>query len=140
MRDNETIIRELYAVAEGNQLDMETFVSAFSDHGSMTDIPAGATLRGTAIGDYIGALTTAFPDIHRELFRLYVAGDVVVVELAIRGTHRGALSLPSGALAPTGRTIDVPCCDVFHLENGKIASFHCYNAASVMRQQLGLGG
>jgi ketosteroid isomerase-like protein len=137
MRDNETIIRELYAVAEGDQSNMETFVSAFSEDGYMTDIPAGTKLRGKAIGDYIGALSTAFPDIHRELFRFYVVGNVVVVELAIRGTHKGELSLPSGVLAPTGRTIDVPCCDVFHLEGGKVISFHCYNAASVMQQQLG---
>jgi len=116
---------------------METFVSAFSEDGYMTDIPAGATLRGKAIGDYIGALTTAFPDIRRELFHIYVAGNVVVVELAIRGTHRGDLPLPLGTLAPTGRAIDIPCCDVFRLENGKVASFHCYNAASVMQQQLG---
>lgn len=140
MRDKETIIRELYAVAEGDGFNMETFVSAFSDDGYMTDIPAGATLRGKAIGDYIGALTTAFPDIHRELFQIYVTGDVVVVELAIRGTHKGDLPLPSGTLPPTGRTIDVPCCDVFHLENGKVTSFHCYNAASVIQQQLGLAG
>ena len=140
MHDNETIIRKLYAVAEGNQLDMATFVAGFADDGYMTDIPAGATLRGKAIGDYIGALTAAFPDIHRELFGVYVAGNAVVVELAVRGTHTGTLSLPSGALAPTGRTIDVPCCDVFKLENGKVTSFHCYNAASVMQQQLGIGG
>lgn len=139
MRDNETIIRELYAVAEGEPSDMEAFVSAFSSDGYMTDIPAGATLRGKAIGDYIGTLADAFPDIHRELFSIYVSGNVVVVELAIRGTHKGALSLPSGVVAPTGRRIDVPCCDVFHLENGKVVSFHCYNAASVMQQQLGIG-
>lgn len=138
MRDNKTIIRELYAVAEGDQLDMNTFVSTFADDGYMTDIPAGVTLRGKAIGDYLKALTSAFPDVHRELFEFYVMGNVVVVELAIRGTHKGELSLPSGALAPTGRTIDVPCCDVFHLENGKVTSFHCYNAASVMQQQLGI--
>ncbi len=140
MNDNETIIRELYAVAEGDRFNMEAFVSAFSDDGYMTDVPAGTTLRGKAMGDYIGALTTAFPDIHRELFKVYVTGDVVVVELAIRGTHTGELPLPSGTLAPTGRTIDVPCCDVFHLENGKVTAFHCYNAASVMQQQLGLTG
>jgi ketosteroid isomerase-like protein len=137
VNDNERIIRELYAVAEGDRFNMETFVSAFSDDGYMTNIPAGATLRGKAMGDYIGALTTAFPDIHRELFKVYVTGNVVVVELAIRGTHKGELPLPSGTLALTGRTIDVPCCDVFHLENGKVTSFHCYNAASVMQQQLG---
>jgi ketosteroid isomerase-like protein len=138
MSDNETIIRELYAAAEGDGFNMETFVSAFSDEGYMTDIPAGATLRGKAIGDYIGALTAGFPDIHRELFQMYVTGDVVVVELAIRGTHTGELPLPSGTLAPTGRAIDVPCCDVFRLEKGKVTAFHCYNAASVMQQQLGL--
>ncbi|WP_336743345.1 nuclear transport factor 2 family protein [Aureimonas altamirensis] len=140
MPDNEAIIRELYDLAEGEGSDMERFVAAFSDDGYLTDIPTGATLRGRAIGDYIGRLTTAFPDIHRELFKLYTAGDVVVVELAIRGTHLGDLPLPSGTLAPTGRTIDVPCCDVFHLENGKVTSFHCYNAASITAQQLGIEG
>ena len=137
LTEAQAIIRGLYAVAEGDRFNMEAFVSAFSDDGYMTDIPAGVTLRGKAIGDYIGALTTAFPDIRRELFHIYVAGNVVVVELAIRGTHRGDLPLPLGTLAPTGRAIDIPCCDVFRLENGKVASFHCYNAASVMQQQLG---
>jgi hypothetical protein len=51
MSDNETIIRNLYAVAEGDRFNMETFVSAFSANGYMSDIPAGATLRGKAIGD-----------------------------------------------------------------------------------------
>ena len=140
MSDNETIIRELYTFAEGDRFNMETFVSAFSEDGYMTDIPAGTSLRGKAIGDYIGTLSSAFPDIHRELFSVYATGDVVVAELAIRGTHTGVLPLPSGSLTPTGQTIDVPCCDVFHLENGKVTSFHCYNAASVMQRQLGLIG
>jgi hypothetical protein len=63
--------------------------------------------------------------------------NVVVVERATRGTHKGELTLASGTLVPTGKAIDVPSCDVFHLESGKIISFHCYNAASVMQQQLG---
>jgi hypothetical protein len=68
-----------------------------------------------------------------------VMENVVVVALATRGTHKGELTLASGTLAPTGKAIDVPSCDVFHLESGKIISFHCYNAASVMQQQLGVG-
>ena len=104
----------------------------------MCDIPSGMKFRGKAIGDVINGLASAFPDIHRELFSIHVAEDVVVVELAIRGTHKGELPLASGTLAPTGKTIDVPCCDVFHLERGEVMSFHCYNAASVMQQQLGL--
>lgn len=29
--------------------------------------------------------------------------------------------------ARTGETFDIPCCDVFHLRDGKVVSFHCYN-------------
>ncbi|WP_341485878.1 hypothetical protein [Thioclava sp. GXIMD4215] len=59
-----------------------------------------------------------------------------MVELAIRGTHRGALMTPTGPLAATGKVIDVPCCDVFRMKDGKVAAFHCYNAFSIMQQQL----
>jgi SnoaL-like polyketide cyclase len=77
-------------------------------------------------------------DVLRELFNIYVAENVVVAELAIRGTHKGELTFASGNVAPTCKAIDVPSCDVFHLKRGKVISFNCYNAASVMQQQLSL--
>ena len=138
MLSNEEIIRELYAAAEGQGTDIEKFVSMFSDEGYMRDVPSGTEFRGQAMGDSIAGLVSAFPDVHRELLNIYVAKDVVVVELAIRGTHKGELALASGTLAPTGKTIDAPCCDVFKLEGGKVTCFHCYNYPSVMLQQLGV--
>src|ERR1700720_343467 len=136
---NEEIIRKLYAAGEGPGLDTEKFVSFFSKEGYMYDVPSGTKFRGKAIGDSIAALASAFPDLHRELLSIYVAENVVVVELRIRGTHKGELALASGTLAPTGKAIDVPCVDVYHLEGGKVISFHCYNQPSVMQQQLGVG-
>jgi ketosteroid isomerase-like protein len=109
----------------------------FSDEGYMLDMASGTKFRGKAIGDSIASLASAFPDVHRELLSIYVAENVVVVETAIRGTHKGELALVSGTLAPTGKTIDVPVCDVYHLEDGKVISFHCYNLPSAMLQQLG---
>ena len=138
MLDNEKFIRKLYTYGEGDQMNVEKFVSMFSDEGYMLDMASGTKFRGKAIGDSIAGLASAFPDVHRELLSIYVAKNIVVVELATRGTHNGELPLASGTLAPTGKAIDVPSCDVFHLENGKIISFHCYNEASVMQQQLGL--
>jgi len=35
---------------------------------------------GQAIGDSINAFANAFPDVHRELFNIYVVEYVVVVE------------------------------------------------------------
>jgi len=139
MNTNEQIIRELCAAAEGQGLDPGKLASMFSHDGYMWDMASGTKFRGQAIGESIAGLARAFPDVHREIFGIHVAGDVIIVELAIRGTHQGPLELPSGTLAPTGKVIDVPSCDVFHLENGKIKSFHCYNEASVMLQQLGVG-
>lgn len=138
MRSNEEIIQELYVCGEGQGMDTKKFVSMFSQEGYMLDIPSGTKFRGQAIGDSIAALARAFPDVHREILSFDVAENVVVVELTIRGTHKGELALASGILAPTGKTIEAPCCDVFKLENGKITSFHCYNYPSVMAQQLGV--
>jgi len=67
------------------------------------------------------------------------ADGVVVVELRLQGTHAGDFPTPDGVLPATGKRFDVPCCDVFVLEGGKVKSFHCYNMRSVWLSQLGAG-
>lgn len=140
MNDDVQAIKDLYLAAEGDGLDAARFRSGFSEDGYARDIPTGIEFRGEDIARLATGMAQAFPDVHRELFSIYRMEDVVVVELAIRGTHKGVLATPEGDIPPTGRTIDVPCCDVFHLRDGKVISFHCYNAASIMRHQLGLDG
>ena len=136
MLEHEKFIRKLYAYGEGQGIDTQKFVSMFSDEGYMLDMASGTKFRGKAIGDSVAGLASAFPDLHRELLSIYVAENVVVVETAIRGTHKGELALVSGTLAPTGKTIDFPGCDVFHFEGGKVISFHCYYLPSVMQNSL----
>jgi ketosteroid isomerase-like protein len=85
--------------------------------------------------EYYGA---AFSDMHRELYNVYVSGDVVVVQLALQGTHDGPLHLPFGMLPPTGKRMDAPCCDVFKLADGKLHRFDCYPEGSVILSQLGV--
>ena len=118
-------------------MDTEKFISFFSADGYMRDMASGTEFRGKAIGNSIAGFVHAFPDLHRELLSVYVVDDVVVVELAMRGTHTGDMPLPSGTRAPTGKTIDVPSCDVFRIDAGKIISFRCYNEASILQMQLG---
>jgi ketosteroid isomerase-like protein len=135
---NEKIIRELYEAAEVK--DVARFVSLFTPDGYFWDVSAGAKYYGDDIGDTVTTYGEAFPDMHRELERFYVTGDVVVVELSLNGTHKGPLSLPAGIIPATGNEMHAPCCDVFHLENGKVKSFHCYTAATIMLGQLGVLG
>jgi hypothetical protein len=82
----------------------------------------------------------AFPDMHRELYQLYVSGNIVVVQLALQGTHFGPLHLPAGTLPPTGKRMDAPCCDVFEMADGKSKRFGCYPEGSMTLTQLGVIG
>lgn len=77
---------------------------------------------------------------HREIYRFYTKDDVVIVELAPQGTHEGNFYTGGSVRPPTGKKMDSPCCDVFHLKNGKVRSFHCYNLPSVILQQLDVLG
>jgi ketosteroid isomerase-like protein len=77
---------------------------------------------------------------HRELYRFFVVGDTVIVELALQGTQNGPLEFPSGTIPPTGKRMNAPCCDVFRLKNGKIQSFNYYPSGTVILTQLGVLG
>jgi len=58
---------------------------------------------GRALADPVRNYGTAFSNMHRELYRIYVDGNVVVVQLALQGTHDGPLQLPFSELPATGK-------------------------------------
>jgi predicted ester cyclase len=138
--NNEQIIRGAYERAE--KVDLKGWVESFASDGTFTDMSMGVTYRGpggpTGLGTPVEVYAKAFPDMHRELYRFFSVGDVVVVELALQGTHKGPLATPMGILPPTGKRMDAPCCDVFRLVNGKIQSFNCYPSGTAIFAQLGV--
>lgn len=138
--ENEKLIRSLYAVAETQ--DSRLFTSLFTEDGYFYDVSAGIKYYGKEIGKTVDVYATAFPDMHRDLIDIYVKDDenLVIVELTLNGTHKGPLELPAGTIPATGKVMQTPCCDVFHIENGKVKSFHCYTAGTIMLGQLGVIG
>ena len=137
-KKNEEAIRHLYAVAETK--DTQKFVSLFTPDGVFYDVSAGKKYAGKELGLTVDIYGRAFPDMHRELYSMYVTGDTVVVELALQGTHKGPLALPAGTIPATGNKIDAPCCDVVQLKDGKVVTFNCYTAGTVLLGQLGVLG
>jgi ketosteroid isomerase-like protein len=133
---NEETIRRAYQRAE--EKEIEAFIGCFTDDGTFTDQSIGVTYRGKHIGDTVINYAAAFPDMHRELYHFYSTGNVVVVQLALQGTHHGPLKMPGGTIAPTGKRMDTPCCDVFELADGKIKRFDCYPSGTVALTQLGV--
>jgi ketosteroid isomerase-like protein len=136
--DNDQVIRKAYQIAEDK--DAEGWLAAFTPDGTFTDESIGVTYRGRDLAFPLENYGRAFSDMHRELYRLYANGDIVIVQLALQGTHDGPLSVAGGILEPTRNRMDAPCCDVFELENGKIKRFDCYPSGTVILAQLGVLG
>lgn len=138
--DSEQIVRQAYKVAE--DMDMAGWVAAFTEDGTFTDESIKVTWTGPSeLPEQVENYHRAFPDMHRELYRVYASGNIAVVQLALQGTHLGPLNLPEGTLPPTGKRMDAPCCDVFELtDDGKIKRFDCYPEGTIILTQLGVIG
>jgi ketosteroid isomerase-like protein len=136
--DNVAAVRNAYAVAE--RKDLEGWINLFTPDGVFVDNSVGATYRGRTLAEPVRNYGTGFSNMHRELYHIYADDDdnVVVVQLALQGTHDGPLQLPFGELPATGKKMDAPCCDVFELEDGKIKRFDCYPEGSIIFAQLGV--
>ncbi|MGW5255426.1 nuclear transport factor 2 family protein [Streptomyces sp. NPDC004012] len=135
---NLAVVLHEYHVAEGNSLDVDAFVNGFAKDGVFNDVVAGKTYQGKALGDVLNNMAGLFPDVHRELKRITVNGDVVSIELSIQGTFEGPLQTPAGTVKPTGARVDVPTADFWYLHNGKVEKFNCYVGYTDMFAQMGV--
>jgi ketosteroid isomerase-like protein len=136
--DAEAVVRAAYHAAEGAVLDIEGFKALFAEDGVFNNVVAGESYRGEHLGDLVVFMGKLAPDLHRELHRVNVAGNVVTVELSIRGTVTGPFETPAGVIAPSGVELDIPTADFWYLDDGKIKVFNCYVGVSVMLAQLGV--
>ncbi|MHB9863357.1 ester cyclase [Streptomyces sp. YIM S03343] len=136
--DAEAVVRAAYRAAEGSVLDVQGFMDLFAEDGVFNNIVAGESYRGEHLGDLVAFMGALAPDVHRELHRFHVTGDVVAVELTIRGTFTGPFETPAGTIRPTGATLYIPTADFWYVENGRIKEFNCYVGLSVMLAQLGV--
>jgi SnoaL-like protein len=83
-------------------------------------------------------LAKLLPDIHRELHRVNVLGDVVAIELSIRGTFLGSFETPAGVIQPTAGKLDFPTADFWYVRDGKVQEFNCHVGMTTMLRQMGV--
>jgi hypothetical protein len=78
------------------------------------------------------------PGVHRELHRVNVPGDVVAIELSIRGTFLGPFEMPAGVIEPASAKPGIPTADFWCARDGKIHEFNCHIGVAAMLAQLGV--
>ena len=111
MTINEGIIRDF--IAAWSRLNTEELVAYFCEDGVYHNMPAGPVSGIEALNGFIGAFISGWDKTDWEILNVLVDGDIVVVERLDR-TIAG------------GKSVDLPCCGVFEMRNGKIAVWRDY--------------
>jgi len=95
----------------------------------------GQLQKGPEAGMAVGQMfANAFPDGKIDVHAIHIAGSVAIVEFTGRGTHTGDLM----GIAPTGRQISIPVCDILEIRDGKIIAEREYMDMMHLMQQLGV--
>jgi len=81
---------------------------------------------------------TAFPDAKATFHRELVSGNTVVLEHTWKGTHKGPLQTPNGAIPATGNRIEVRACMTVEVAGDKATMQRHYFDMRTILQQIGV--
>ena len=94
-------------------------VIATFDHPRYEMYGSGVVFDGEeAVRAYFAASRTPFPDQGNEIIAIAHAGETVLVEFWLTGTHLGPLRLASGTVEPTGKSFRVRMAAAFEFAEG----------------------
>lgn len=138
-QENAKLAHSLYEMY--NNGDFDGMAAQAAADAEITGVPTGMTLKGPdGFRQYIQGWASAFPDSQIEVMNVIVGEEGAVVEFRGRGTHTGPLMAPTGEIPATGKSVDIPFCDVLQMKDGKITSLRSYFDIATMMGQLGLMG
>ena len=123
-------------VRSENLHDLEAVMATFGAEARYDDEPWGDHRVGReGVRSYYAELLRALPDLVIDVVQRHVAADGIILEVEIRGTHRGAWrSLPA-----TGRHVHFPLCGVFTFDaNNRLAGERIYYDRATVLRQLGV--
>ncbi len=119
-----------------NAHDLEGAIATFGDAARYDDEPWGAHYEGRdQVHQFYVQLMAALPDLSIEIVRRHVAAEAIVLEVVIRGTHRGAWR----GLPATGRRLEIPLCGIYTFSSGdRLAGERIYYDRATVLRQLGV--
>lgn len=119
-----------------NRHDLSGIMQTFGSVAEYNDVPWSERHSGReGVHGYYTQLLESVPDLQIDVRRCHVAGDTIVVEVVIRGTHLGVWR----GLPATGRSLAFPLCGVYTFDqNDRIASERIYYDRATVLRQLGV--
>jgi steroid delta-isomerase-like uncharacterized protein len=101
-------------------------------------MPGGMTLRGQEqVMQVVRAFWEALPDGKVTSDEQFAAGNVVVAEGTLAGTHSGTFRTPQGEIPRTGNPVTLRYAAVKRFKDDRLVSEHLYFDQLEFLQQLG---
>ena len=119
-----------------NEHDLEGVLQTFGDSAHYDDQPWAEHYEGLdGVRQFYEQLMNALPDLEIDVQHRHVADDAILVEVVIRGTHRGNWR----GLPPTGRRIEFPLCGIYTFDrDDRLAGERIYYDRATVLRQLGV--
>jgi steroid delta-isomerase-like uncharacterized protein len=123
-------------VSYENTHNLDGIMGTFGDSARYDDEPASEHHSGAdAVRKYYAQLLQSVPDLFIDVQREHVTEDAVILEVVIRGTHRGTWR----GLPATNRTVAIPLCGVFTFDqNNRLSGERIYYDRATVLRQLGV--
>jgi steroid delta-isomerase-like uncharacterized protein len=133
MSGAEQVVRQFWDAF--NDHDYARLAGALSEQCEWLAVPTGKVFRGPdPLVAGLREFLKPFPDGRGEILNLVAAGDTVVVEWRVTGTHTG----PLNGREATGKTFERRGCSVAEVRGGKIVGYRDYFDRLTLIEQLGL--
>jgi predicted ester cyclase len=95
-------------------------------------VPMDTFADSGSVEGFLTMFFAGFPDLRQEIVLAHHAGSAVIVEMRNTGTHGGEFA----GLAPTGRRIEVPSCNLFLFEGADLIRERIYFDLGTLMTQL----
>jgi steroid delta-isomerase-like uncharacterized protein len=137
VQDHAALTRAIYDAY--NERAFEEAIRNVTEDVRWVNLPFGTTWHGpSGCREFFQNSATAFPDSKVEVKNVIAGAGWTCAEFIGRGTHSGPLKGPQGTISATGRRVEIQCCQVFRIRNGKIAEAHLYFDGATVFRQLGV--
>jgi limonene-1,2-epoxide hydrolase len=111
MAENEGIVRDF--IAAWSRLNADELVGYFTDDGVYHNMPAQPVQGRENLRKFIKGFLSSWSKTEWDVLNVVAKGDVVFAERLDRTVARG-------------KPVNLPCCGVFEMRNGKIAVWRDY--------------
>lgn len=130
MNENEGVVQAMLELA--NRHDSSAIHAYLAEvmHAVNPDTGASTASRMHMVQS---ALMTGFPDLQYRMDRLISAGNSVVIECTLSGTHTGTFA----GVSPTNKKVEIPAAFCVEIEGGKLVDCRSYIDTLTLMVQIG---